>query len=168
MSHVVREENIIDITLEDGTVVTEPDFAGRTVTSFLMYTGVPLQELQLAKQAKEFMVFVNTLEWKGKPLASKSVLLTPTPWLKKVKIGNWIGTEGVAKLVAQVDGKFTPYAYWANNNPLPAANFWSPGSWSYTNAAYFGANPDWLDSEGKILHAKALEETAEAGTSDKE
>ena len=149
LSRGVREENIVDITLEDGTVVTEKDYPHKTVTSFFMYTPVPLVESQLNKQALEFLAFVKNLEWKGKP--PTAVLLTPSPWLKKEKIGDWVGTEGVMKLVSKVDNSFTPYGCWANNNPHPASNFWAPGSWSYKNGAYFGCSPEWLNSEGKLL-----------------
>ena len=72
------------------------------------------------------------------------------------------------KLVAKIDKNFRPYEYWGNNNPLPAANFWAPGTWTYTNAAYFGANPEWLNSEGKLLHAQALQEAGVAEESNHE
>ena len=60
------------------------------------------------------------------------------------------------KLVAKIDKKFTPYEFWGNDNQLPARNFWEPGRWTYADAAYFGVDPSWLNSEGKGLHAAAL------------
>ena len=72
------------------------------------------------------------------------------------------------KLVSRVDKSFTPYEYWANNNPVPASNFWAPGSWTYKNAAYFGCSPEWLNSEGKVLHAEAQQEAGVAEESDHE
>ena len=86
MSRGVKEENMIDITLKDVSVVCEQEYSNRTVTSFFMYTSVLLVESQLTKQAVEFLAFVNNLEWKGKPLASRAALLTPSPWLKKEKL----------------------------------------------------------------------------------
>jgi len=166
LSRGVKEENVIDITLEDGSVVSEENYSNRTIASFFMYTSVPLVESQLKKQAVDFLGFVNNLEWKGKPLASRAALLTPSPWLKKEKIGNWVGTEGVMKLVSKVDKSFTPYDYWANNNQNASSNFWAPGSWTYSNAAYFGCTTEWLNAEGKVLHAEAQREKGEEGVAE--
>ena len=62
LSRGVKEENITDITLGDRNLVSETDYANRTVTSFLMYTSVPLVESQLTKHTVEFLGFVNNLE----------------------------------------------------------------------------------------------------------
>ena len=86
LSRGVKEENVIDITLEDGSVVCEQEYSNRTVTSFFMYTSVPLVESQLKKQAADFLGFVNNLQWKGRQLASRAALLSPSPWLKKEKL----------------------------------------------------------------------------------
>ena len=162
LSRGVKEDNVVDVTHYDGTLVTDPDFPNRTVTAFLMYTQVPLVEAQMRRQAVEFLAFVNQLVWKGKPLASSAALLTPSPWLKKEKIGDWIGTTGIKKLVSKVDKHFTPYEFWGHNNALPARNFWEPGTWTYADAAYFGVDPSWMNSEGKGLHAAALSTETEA------
>jgi hypothetical protein len=134
----------------------------------MMYTGSPLIGQQLTKLAQDFLTFVNALEWKGKLLATRASLLSPTPWLKGKKIGNWIGSEGVERLVARTDENFVKYEYWATNNPICAANFWKPGSWTYENAAFFGAAPGWLSPEGRIRNAKALKEAGNAEESEHE
>ena len=110
-SRRIYDEDIYDITLEDGTLVNEQDYPDRTVTSFMMYTGSPLIGTQLAKLAQDFLSFVNSLEWKGKLLATRATLLTPSPWMKNEKIGNWIGREGVEKLVRRLDSDFKEYDY---------------------------------------------------------
>ena len=152
----VTEANVTDITLKDGSYVIDPGYPDRQVTAFVIYTLTPLSDRQLAKQADDFLEFVNTLKWKTTVLANRAALLLPTTWLKNEKIGEWIGPHGVHTLVKKIDSGFKPYELWADEHQNAAKNFWSPGSWSYTNAAYFGVMPDWMDDDGKCLHAEAL------------
>jgi hypothetical protein len=164
----VFEESIIDMTLADGTLITEEDYSERTVTSFVMYSNHPMIQTQLAKTMSDFLAYVNALTWRERPLASRASLLTPSPWLKHDGIGEWIGLAGVEKLVTEANPKFTAFEYWANQNQKLAATLWKPGKWTLTNAAYFGADPEWLDSDGKISHALAQKEEGPAEGSDQD